>query len=293
MEKAYIILVHKNAGQVKRLVSRLDDNHSSFFVHVDAKVNQHDFEVEFTSKHRITFINRVATDWGKFGLVEATLNGLNAVKNFGKYFDRIILLSGQDYPIKSNEQINNFFSKSAYSIFMDHSELPNHHKWSPDGGLYRVNKYFFGFEGHSKLAAKTANFLGMLLPSLGRKLPADVKPFQGSQWWVISMDALDYILDYVRKNRSYVNFHKHTFAPDELFFQMILLNADDDKITSTIANDNLRFMKWPSLSNPHPELLKADDINEIKNSNALYARKFDEHQQAHIMDMIDEEMLSV
>lgn len=293
VEKAYIILVHKNAKQVKRLVGRLNDGQSRFFVHVDAKSNRANFATEFAGMHHVEFVDQVATDWGKFGLVDATLNALKAVKKSGKHFDRVILLSGQDYPIKSNKQINEFFARSPYAIFMDHTPLPNHHRWSPNGGLYRVNKYFFGFEKHSKLAAKSANFISMMVPALGRKMPANVQPFQGSQWWVIDMAALDYILDYVAENPSYISFHKHTFAPDELFFQMILLNAKDESIVGAIDNNNLRFMKWPEPASPHPELLNTGDMQEIKSSGALYARKFDEQHQAQLMDMIDEEVLSV
>ena len=39
MKKNYLILSHKNPQQVCRLINRLDDGTSEFFVHVDLKSN--------------------------------------------------------------------------------------------------------------------------------------------------------------------------------------------------------------------------------------------------------------
>lgn len=43
MEIAYLISVHKDPSQFKRMVKALDNGHSHFFVHVDAKANQENF----------------------------------------------------------------------------------------------------------------------------------------------------------------------------------------------------------------------------------------------------------
>lgn len=288
VKKAYIILAHKNAPQVNRLVERLDDKLSHFFIHVDLNTSIEEFKILMESKRNLYFVDRVATPWGGFGLVQATLNGMMAVKKTRNEFDIISLLSGQDYPIKSNEEINSYFESSAHSVFIDYFSLPNYGKWRSGGGMYRVDKYFLGLSKSDKYTAKALNFLGRFIPSVRRNPPEKLNYFAGSQWWSIDMYALNYILNYVRNNPQYKNFHKHTFASDELFFHTILLNSKDNRLLASISNDNMRFMKWTSSLNAHPEMLLQQDLESISESSALFARKFDTTKDAKILDMIDE-----
>ena len=197
----------------------------------------------FNSWPNVEFVPCIRTDWGNFSLVDATLKAMEAVRNSGQQYDRIILLSGQDYPIKSTADINRFFKSSKYSVFMDHIELPDYTKWS-NGGSYRFNKYFFGFSFIHKYSAKAINFLSTYIKMLRRKLKTEMQHFYGSQWWIIDGYTLNYILNFVQKNPQYRSFHQHTFAPDELFFQTIILNSKDERIYNCLLNNNLRFMKW-------------------------------------------------
>jgi hypothetical protein len=291
VKKAYIILAHKNEQQVQRLVDTLDDNNSTFFLHVDLKVSNSEFKKVFEKDTRVHFVPRVKTEWGGFGLVEATLNAMSEVSKSGN-FDKIILLSGQDYPIKSNEEIDQYFHDSKFNIFIDHFPLPNYKKWGSDGGMYRVNKYFFGLSWIEKYLAKAVNFLAMFIPAINRKIAKGMEPFSGSQWWAMDMPALNYILDYVATHPEYVKFHKHTFAADELFFQMILLNCEDESLRDNIANDNLRYMKWKTSDIAHPEILKVNDLTYIGKSNALFARKFDTGIDEEVINVIDDQLLN-
>jgi hypothetical protein len=235
-------------------------------------------------------VKRVATNWAGHGLVKAPLNAFETIKSSKLDFDRISLLSGQDYPIKSNKKINEFFRTSRQSVFIDYFTLPNYDRWL-NGGLYRLNKYFFGLPFFYKYASKAANLTSTLVPVLARKLPQHLKPYCGSQWWTIDMYALNYILKYLRENPKYMSYHRFTFAGDELFFHIILLNATDERLKTRIKNDNLRFMHWLRLDNPHPEILVKEDFENIKNSEALFARKFDAAVDEDILDRIDNELL--
>lgn len=290
MKKAYIILAHKNEEMVKRLIDRLDDNNSVFFLHIDLNSDITEFRKLFRDDRRVRFLQRENTGWGSFGLVQATLNAMWTVQ--GGDYEKVILLSGQDYPIKSNDEIDQFFQSSKYNIFMDHFPLPNRRKWGPGGGMYRVNKYFFGLSFIKKMMAKAANFTGMIFPFAKRRELPGMKPFSGSQWWAMDMRAVNYILEYVDSHPEYIRYHQHTFAADELFFQMILLNCPDASLRENIANDNLRYMKWKSESIAHPEILGVSDVDHISGSGALFARKFDPEVDNKVIDVIDDRFLN-
>jgi hypothetical protein len=289
MEKAYIILAHKNLDQLIRLIGVLDDGRSTFFLHIDLKTQVESYHESLLTKNNIIHIKRISTKWGGFSLAEATLTAMHAVQESGISFNAISLLSGQDYPVKSNAEIDHFLANSKYSIFLDYFPLPDYRRWNT-GGTYRYEKYFFGTATIPIFFSKSLNLLSMLIPPFARKMPDHLRPYCGSQWWTMDMYALQYILRYVEKNPRYYNFHKFTFAPDELFFHTILLNAKDERIRKTITNNNLRFMKWITVENPHPEILTKEDFPQLKATDALFARKFDPAENSEILSLIDDQL---
>ncbi len=288
MDKAYIILAHKNMKQLNRLLEKLNDDCSYFFIHIDLKLPDSELSELNWLPGKMQMIKRLDTKWAGLTLVKATLNAMEAVKATKKEFHTITLLSGQDYPIKTNNYINNFFKNSEHRILIEYYELPNYEKWSPRGGLYRVDKFFFGLKSHELFSSRALNFLGNVFPAFKRKQPKNLRPYAGSQWWTIDMYALNYILEFVKLHPAYVTFHEATFAPDELFFHTILLNSKDERIQKSIVNNNKRFIRWKHVGMSHPELLQKEDLHDIMNSDSLFARKFDLEEYPEIFDMIDE-----
>ena len=291
MEKAYIILAHKLPEQLYRLVERLNDGYSTFFIHIDKKADIARFDNLSDFGDAIQLIEREDIKWAGISIVDAEINALRAIKAFDKKFDRIILLSGQDYPIKSNEHINKFFRTSPYSVFIEYWSMPNFKIWGEQGGMFRFDKYFFGTKKYEKLRAKCLNFLSILLPFLQRKIPNKLVPYGGWMWWTLDMYALDYILRYIDNNPKYLRYHKYTFAPDETFLQTILLNAKDERLLKSISNNHLRYIFWPDTTKGHPTLLRKQHLKEIKASDALFARKFDSTKDEEILDLIDKNCL--
>lgn len=290
MKKAYIILAHKNLGHLMRMVERLDDSNSYFFIHVDLKTTLPCSYADLAKHERVTLLRRISTTWAGFSLAQVTLNALYEIKDSGIEFKAISLLSGQDYPIKSNREIDNYLEQSEYGVYLDYFTLPNYKRWEA-GGTYRYKKYFFGNGKLSIIFSRFMNLLSTYIPALARKLPPDLHPYCGSQWWTIDMYALDYILNFIREHPDYVDFHKFTFAPDELFFHIILLNAMDTKLKNSICKDNLRYIKWEKLDNPHPEILSPGDLDGLTKTSALFARKFEGEKEEKILDLIDERFL--
>lgn len=292
MKKAYIIIAHKNPLQLYRLVSRLNDGKSSFYIHIDKKVDLEEFSSLKEFGDILQFINRFDSKWGSYGTIKPYLDGLKRIKKSGKHFDRILLLSGQDYPIKSNQEIDQFFLNSPYSVFVNYFPIPNYEKWpnKDRGGLYRVDKYYFGNKKHELLLSKSANLLTSFIPLLKRKIPNGMKPFAGQTWWNLDMYAMNYILDFVKEHPEYMDFHKHTFVADEVFLQMIIGNSKDEKLLKSIENSEKRFTIWEHENSAHPKILDKNDLQTIMSSDDLFARKF-EQNDTEILDLIDKKIL--
>lgn len=293
MRKAYLIMAHKSPKQLHRLVSRLKDGKSEFFIHIDKKAEFTQFEILKELGETVHFIERFDSKWGGYGLIKPYLSGMRAVKDSTSEFDRIILLSGQDYPIKSNQQINSFFKNSPFSNFINYFPIPNYEKWpgSDRGGWYRVDKYYFGTKWYEFFCSKSLNFLSRYIPFLKRKIPNGLKPFTGQTWWILDMFALNYILDYSDSHPEYIAYHRNTFVADELFIQMIIGNSKDEKLLSSIQNSEKRFTIWEKANSAHPKILKSTDLEAILASADLFARKFEESLDSEILNLIDEQIL--
>lgn len=261
----YIILAHKGPEQVLRLVNALSMNGVTFVIHIDKRSGLDDFIRRFTSLDRKTvyFIKqRSESRWGSFGLVQAVLDCLQFIKKKLNTTDRIVVLSGQDYPIKNNVYIHNYLKANKQTIFLDFGRMPNK-KWNA-GGIDRFPFY--------------------------NEFSAQLPVYYGSQWMSFPYGVIQIIFDFLKSNPAYLIYYKAVKIPDESFFQTLLLNCDEEIVTGNIVNKNLHLIKWdkPYI---HPRFFKEDNFRLIKKSKALFARKFDANLGSSVLDKIDRELL--
>jgi hypothetical protein len=276
MRHAYIISAYKNLDQVTRLVQRLHTSQAFFLVHVDRKTDDRDYRALVESLGRlpsVRFLERHVCHWGGFGHVRATLKGIDELLKRGVPFDYAILLTGQDYPIKPNEYIERFFETQRPKSFMGFSPLPSE-SWSPRGGLDRVEYWHLRLYGHH------------FRWPFKRRFPADLRPYGGGAYWCLSRECIEYVADFVARRPDVISFFKHIDIPDEIFFQTILLNSE---LRDTIVNDTLRYIDWTR--GRRPAVLGARDIEALRSSPKLFARKFDMNQDETVLDLIDRHLL--
>ena len=278
MSVAYIVSAYKNLGQLDRLVRRLRTDRSFVAVHVDKKTDDEEYDAlvgalsELTNVH---FLSRHVCHWGGFGHVRATLKGIDALLRRQTPFDHLVLLTGQDYPIKSNEWIERFFVENAGTSFMAHSPLPSGW-WSPRGGLDEIEYWHLRwYRRHVRLPWK-------------RDFPPGLRPFGGGAYWCLSRECVEYVAEFARARRDVVEFFKHVDIPDEIFFQTVVMNSD---LAGSVVNDNLRYIDWSR--GPRPAILEARDFEGLRDSRKLFARKFDVSQDVDVLDLIDRHLLRV
>ena len=144
MVRNYIILAYKLPEQMVRLIQRLSDGDQTFFyVHVDRNFDMEPFVKACDGLSNVKFLtgdDRVHSYWGDFGTVKATLNAMRMIVKEGRP-GFIILLSGQDYPIRSNREINDFLVAHAGHDFAVHFSLPSPRWLSTGNGMNRLEYY--------------------------------------------------------------------------------------------------------------------------------------------------------
>jgi hypothetical protein len=274
---AYVISAYRNLDQLARLVRRLHANATTVVVHVDKKTDDAAYSSLLTDLGEVPsvhFLERHTCHWGGFGHVRATLKGIRELTRREVAFDYLILLTGQDYPIKSNEFINAFFESNRGKSFMLHDALPTTW-WTPRGGLDRIEYWHLRLYGkHLRLPWR-------------RRFPAGLRPFGGGAYWCLSRECIDFVSEFVAARSDVVDFFKHVDIPDELFFQTVIMNSE---LQDTVVNDHLRHIDWTR--GVRPAVLDVRDFERLRDSPKLFARKFDVTRDSEILDLIDRELLS-
>lgn len=288
MRHYYLILAHKNIEQVALLVNTLlaSGRGSICFVHFDARLSFNPDIYRFKNlvpdKTCVILEERISVTWGGFSMVLATLNLIIKALNFGNgKFDYCSLISGQDFPIKKHSEIKRLLSNSHNSEFINCEAIPRKHNWQyHNGGLDRYLYYWITDE--YCVVGKPADLQRKVETHEKKHLPYGiVKLFGGSQWWTLTYDCLDYIIDFVNSHSDYVDFYRSSLIPDESFFQTIVKNS----IFSDRVAKNLRFIDWKT-GPEYPRVLRENDIERIVQSPEIFARKFDIKKSGIVVEQI-------
>src|SRR5690606_21952914 len=116
MKQAFLILAHNEFEILERLVRVLDDPRFDIYIHFDKKSKE---PPVLKTKHSRLYIlnNRIDVRWGDYSMVEAELILFEAATKRRNY-KYLHLLSGVDFPIKSMDQIYDFFDTSKMQEFI-------------------------------------------------------------------------------------------------------------------------------------------------------------------------------
>lgn len=286
---AYLILAHKNFGQLRKLVELLDHPRNDIYVHVDAKAedfNPDDWK-NSVKYSLLTFLpERISVNWGGVSIMRAELALLKDSMTNGQY-DYYHLLSGMDLPLKSQEEIHSFFDKNMGKEFISLWEFKK-------STLSRFRYYTIFPEGESKFRTRIVNhiFKGLQM-ACGFRINRDIDFYFGSQWFSIT----DALARHVIENEQWLEkVFGHTSTCDEIFIPTLVCNSDfkdrlfvsrpvKSNMEATIGN--MRYIDWTrGDSVRHPWTFRAYDEALLDSVEHLWARKFDETIDADIIDSI-------
>lgn len=277
MRIAYVILAHQLPEQLTRLVRRLNTPRALFLVHVNRRSDDAVYDAAragLGELGNVVFLRRHKLYWGGFGHVRATLEGLDELYRRSAQFDYVALLTGQDYPIKPVTAIERMLGESGGRSFMAYDRLPGGWK----DGMKRIDHW------HSRRIGVPRGW-HLELP-IRRRFPQRLVPYGGSSYWWLSREAVGYVRSFIAEHPGFVRFFKHVDVPDEIFFHTILMNSP---LRDAVVNDELRHVDWTR--KPLPAIFGVGDLETLRRSPKLLARKFDVTVDAEILDLVDRELL--
>jgi hypothetical protein len=239
MRIAYIITAYQDPEQLYTTISALIHEGCDFFIHIDKKVDMSPF-VNACSRlenvSQITWIEeRQWICWGGLSQVKSILKLLEKVFLSKVKYDRIVCISGTDYPIYSNEQIITEFEKHPLKQYLIGLNISN---CQIENIKQKINRYwFFDFKIKNlfilKFALKEANkflntnlvrfFLKKDVHSILNNKQVDI--YFGSDYWALTYECAKYLFRVAIKEVRLMKYLKFCFVPSELFVQTILFNS--------------------------------------------------------------------
>lgn len=276
-------MAHTNPNQLSTLLNLLDNEANDIFLHIDKSsslYNSPDFSIREPRYATLEIIPSMNLHWGGYSQINCELALLiAATKKYHQYYH---LLSGMDLPIKSQDEIIDFFSKHDKHEFVNCWFTEENKQFSRE--LYERISFYYPLQEitprNDDLTPRLSRLCQRIL-HIDRQKHRDYKFAKGSQWFSITDEFARYVL----KHEKFIttNF-RNTYCADEIFLQTLLINSPFfDSLYLKPEGQNLRLIDWKRGS---PYVFKREDYNQIQHSNALFARKFDQSIDSEIIDLV-------
>ena len=279
---AVLILAHRDPQQLNRLIAHLAADFA-VFVHIDAKSAMK--VSDLVCGPNITVMKKHSVYWGSFNVVLATIELMRTASALHPY-DRYLLISGQDIPLKRNDDLIDFFRNNP-AEYIEATKLPAPFWGEEKGGFDRLSKF------HARSARGVTGFRRSLI-AVERAVVAlanrvlgprriDYDYYGGSQWFNLTHRCVESVLNFADGNPSFLRRLRFTHCPDEIFVQTAIKASGAD---FPVVDHDLRYVDW---SGPeYPRVLRFGDFEKVASSGMLFARKIDENVDSCISSRIYE-----
>jgi hypothetical protein len=283
VKQGILITAYKNASQLLDLIQALRGNYK-FYIHIDKKSKISESEIEQIRKSaNVVFVSRkYKINWGGLNHLKSILLLCEEVIR-DKEIEYVHLISGQDYPTKTNEHINSFLEANRGKEYLNYETPPE-----PTELARLMNYSFFDLiNGRSKRGETMIYWISMIQKKLGikRKVPMGDASllYIGSTWWTLSAECVRYVMKYTKEQPAFFKRMKFTFCSEEYYFQSVIMNSP---FRENVINNNLRYIVWQTRNGSLPAILDESDYEKIVNSDVFFARKFDLPVSANLLKKI-------
>ncbi|MEV1128796.1 beta-1,6-N-acetylglucosaminyltransferase [Agromyces sp. NPDC049794] len=310
---AYVVLTHTDWPQVERLLGAIRASSPGAFILVAHDNRATRFPHHFEDPGVELFEHGLATDWGSWELVEATLRAFEHARNRADP-DLVVLVSGQDYPIRrlsdweAEVLASDRWVGAAEALqYTPHwgrrrgqgrDELTRYTHWWFQTPAARRGVRFDGRIGRwlqrvrEAIALRTEPLLSVRFVTRGRGVFWGIRrptPFSqkrpcyyGSQWIALPRTELDHLLDQDLAPGSRLRgFYRRTVIPDESALVTPLswrsVPADLSPVT---------HVRWDHALD-QPAICVIEDLEQLVRSGSPFCRKIDPVISASLIDELD------
>lgn len=278
---AYLIVAYMDPDQLRHMAERLTKS-ADVYIHINSSVEITPFENAVKDiEGRVVFSsNRYHVYWGGYSILQATFCMLEDALNYCDY-DRVVLLTGLDYPIKPDQYIEDFFKCHAKEEYVL-------------AGVVTGNKYEYLYHYDCRDSRVLHKFFDIITPirkRLGIKRKDSIlldgkkcNLYGKAPKWALSGECAKYLLDFYKRNKKVNRHFQLMFAPDDYYVSTVLFNSP---YKERINNEfNLFKIKWLP-DDKGAKILDEEDYAELVECPQLYAKKFQSGYSEELQKMLD------
>ncbi len=311
----YFVTAYKELPQLRRLLATLLkwDSSGQIALHFDHSKSKLDLDGLVDERLHVLPEWRPVT-WGDYSYMQALLHGLRWWSD--RRVDWVVILSGQDYPIRRVDELRHFIATSDRNAFI----------WGGNLGVppirYRVNdlddyrsRYFAHWGKIPRLLwrerARSLTRFGLRLAGsatpgglLVRDLPHNDRPWVGWRpirrppftpefschigWDYFAADqhAISIVTGNDERVSELRKWYERSMNPSESFFITVMRGHPQIRSGSRA----MHYVRRDKPGDAHPLILDQDSYDDLRASPCFFARKFDAGSGA-LLDRIDHDAL--
>ena len=291
---AYLLLIHEKTFVLKHLIQLLDYEDNDIFIHVDKNsrsINTEEIR-SWVQKSRVVILKKYKVFWGTNSISLAELELLKTAVNMDEY-SYYHFLSGADLPIKTQQQIHEFFDKNQGKEFIHFGTKQYQqdiacryvpfHFFSKQLGRNR-DKFWCDLETYSLAIQRRLN--------IDRTRHVSFRFYGGANWCSITEQFAQYV---VCNWKKYSKSFRLTQISDELIWQTMVMDSPykNNLYMPEFKDDYKACMRYIDWKRGTPYVFRKEDLGEILSAEEMFARKFDENTDKCIVDELFQRLTRV
>ncbi len=283
---AYLIIAHDQLELLEKLVEALDDRDNDIYIHLQCTDKAVPARISQIVQHsNIYFIKPGQISWGAYSQIDCEMRLFEEAVKKGKY-EYLHLLSGTDFPLKSQREIHQFFERNQGKEFVhfEGQTFPDYDREKID--CYYPLQEYIGREKKSLFYKLQRCLVHIQLAChMNRHRHDNMAFYKGANWVSITGSFASYLVS--RKQRIYELF-RYSKCCDEIFLQTMLMNSPykENLYIGQLNNDYRMCMRYIDWERGKPYVFTDDDYEELIHCDRMFARKFDYERYPQIVDRL-------
>jgi len=295
LSTAYVVISHRQPEQVLRLARtlRTGSPSCSLVVHHDDRA----VALDEAALRALGGVERVLPPtpvaWGWTSQLDMLLRCLTrALERVD--FEWLVVLSGQDYPIRPLEDSERELREGAFDAYVETVPVAPP-SWSRADADEFARRYFYRYRPIRPPGPLLRRAVAAARPLLtlrdmpwgtvlGRRCAGPSRSVRrGADWLTLSRGAVEAV---VNASPQLVRHYRRALMPTESFPHTVLHAT----AALRLSGDTRRFTSWAP-SSPNPSVLGVGDLEAMLASGNDFARKFDPGVDARVLDELDRVVL--
>ncbi|KGE14154.1 beta-1,6-N-acetylglucosaminyltransferase [Sphingobacterium deserti] len=265
MKHAYLIIAHNEFEVLSKLITVLDDPRNDIYLHFDKKVENCPLLQTQHAKLQV-LEERQDIRWGSVSQIEAEYLLFEAALADAVSYERLHLISGTHFPLKTQDDIHAFFQQHQGKEVLNFLYT---NSYEIDMKLARYHFFLNYFQYGKPWIRRIANLCWHVILKLQyifsiRRQAPDVH-IKANNWVSLTEQAVRYI---VSRKKDVLRKFRWSLCGDEFFVPYLLA---DEKSGFTVVNEGK--LLFNEFEGSNPRVLTMDDYTFLIDSDYLFARK--------------------